>query len=467
MEIPILNGIYTDNSIDYRTKYPVNMIPTIENTGVSGGYLRPVEGIVETGEGPGTSRGAINWRGTHYRVMGDQLCSIDSDGVVTQLGNVDNNLKPVTFTYSFDRLAVASAEKLFYWDEATLTQVTDPDLGTVLDVTWIDGYFMTTDGEFLVVTELNDPTQVSPTKYGSSEIDPDPVQRLLKLRNNVYAVNRYTIEAFNNVGGTGFPFQRIEGAQIQRGALGTYCAIVYEETITFLGSGRNEAPGIYMGVNADTVKISTKEIDLVLQEYTEEQLADSELETLNYKGHALLWVKIPDRTLVYDITASQMSGQPVWYVMSSDLFGFAQYRAQHVIYCYDEWQVGDTQSAKIGILDDTLASHFGDTVRWEFTTGVVYNGSKGALINRLELVALTGRVAFGTEPTVGTSYSKDGQQFSQTKFVSVGTAGERLKRLVWWRQGNMQTTRTQKFIGTSDTYVSIARLEAEIEPLRV
>jgi hypothetical protein len=66
-------------------------------------------------------------------------------------------------------------------------QVTDPDLGVVLDVVWVDGYFMTTDGEFLVVTELTDPTQVNPLKYGSSEVDPDPVVALLKLRNEVYA----------------------------------------------------------------------------------------------------------------------------------------------------------------------------------------------------------------------------------------------------------------------------------------
>jgi hypothetical protein len=100
---------------------------------------------------------------------------------------------------------------------STLVQVTDPDLGVVLDVVWVDGYFMTTDGEFLVVTELVDPTQVNPLKYGSSEVDPDPVVALLKLRNEVYALNRNTIEVFDNVGGLLFPFQRIDGAQIQKG----------------------------------------------------------------------------------------------------------------------------------------------------------------------------------------------------------------------------------------------------------
>jgi hypothetical protein len=117
--------------------------------------------------------------------------------------------------YSFDRLAIASGGRLYYWN-GTLTQVTDPDLGVVLDVVWVDGYFMTTDGESLVVTELSDPTQVNPLKYGSSEVDPDPVVALLKLRNEVYALNRNTIEVFDNVGGEFFHLHASKALKFKR-----------------------------------------------------------------------------------------------------------------------------------------------------------------------------------------------------------------------------------------------------------
>lgn len=218
MQIPILNGIYTDSGPDLRTSYPVNLVPVPKNSGVSAGFLRPADGIVANGTGPGIDRGGINWRGACYRVMGTNLVSVASNGTVTTLGDVGTG-DLVTFDYSFDRLAIASGGRLYYWNGTTLTQVTDPDLGTVLDVVWVDGYFMTTDGEFLIVTELSDPTQVNPLKYGSSEVDPDPVVALLKLRNEIYALNRNTIEVFDNVGGDFFPFQRIDGAQIQRASL--------------------------------------------------------------------------------------------------------------------------------------------------------------------------------------------------------------------------------------------------------
>ena len=492
MQIPILEGVYTGENADYKTLYPVNMVPVIQSTGISEGYLRPVEGIVEIGEGPGVSRGAINWKGVHYRVMGDQFCIVAEDGTITEFGTVGNlDNSEVTMAYSFDRLAITSVGNLFYYyiptdydpetespptggtqiayDSETgyvLVQVTDPDLGTALTVVWVDGYFMTTDGEFLVVTDIDDPYSVSPTKYGSSEIDPDPVVSLLKLRNEIYAINRYTIEVFSNVGGTGFPFQRVNGAQIQRGAIGEKCSIVYENMVAFLGSGVNEAPGIYLGVNGQDNKISTREIDEALIEFTEEELSSVVMETYNDKSQAFLHVRLPDKTYVYDYTASQAAGKSVWYILSSGVLSTNQYRAKNVIFCYDKWQVGDTDSFKIGVFDNTISTHFGDTTVWEFGTAIIYNESRGAQVKRLELVALTGR-ADGTEPLITTSYSFDGVNWSQDRPIRVGKLGNRLKRLVWWKQGMMKNMRIQRFRGDSNAYLAVSRLEAELEPLGV
>jgi hypothetical protein len=85
--------------------------------------------------------------------------------------------------------------------------VVDPDLGTPIDVKWIAGYYVTTDGVNIVVTELNDPTAVNPLKYGSAEADPDKLWAVDELRNEMYAFGRYTIQVFENVGGDLFPFQ--------------------------------------------------------------------------------------------------------------------------------------------------------------------------------------------------------------------------------------------------------------------
>jgi hypothetical protein len=466
VQIPILNGIYTDNSPDFRTSYPVNMVPVPKGNGISQGFLRPGDGIVANGTGPGIDRGGINWNGICYRVMGSKLVTVAANGAVTVLGDVGNNGTYVTMDYSFDRLAIASAGDLFYYSPSLgLVQVTDPDLGQVLDVVWVDGYFMTTDGEFLVVTELSDPTQVNPLKYGSSEIDPDPVVGLLKLRNEVYALNRNTIEVFENFGGDLFPFRRIAGAQIEKGVIGTHGACVFLETIAFVGSGFNEAPGVYLGVNATATKISTQEIDQILLGYSEQELSAIKVEARNDRAHQHLYVHLPDRTLVFDAEATKLLKQPIWFTLTTSIFGFSQYRAQNLVWCYDQWLIGDPQSSAVGYLVRDVSTHYGQTVRWEFATTIIYNEGRGAIINNLELVALTGSVAVGPSPTINTSYSVDGINWSQTKYINAGTSGQRAKRLVWFQQGWMRNWRVQRFQGTSDAHIAVARLEAAIEPL--
>ena len=466
MQVPILSGVYADNAPNIRTSYPVNMVPVPKGSGISEGYLRPGDGIVATGTGPGVDRGGINWNGTCYRVMDTKLVTVADDGTVTVLGDVGGPVESqAIFDYSFDSLAIASGGRLYYWNGTTLTQVTDPDLGTVVDVCWVDGYFMTTDGESLVVTELGDPTSVNPLKYGSSEADPDPVVALLKMRNEVYALNRNTIEVFDNVGGSLFPFSRIEGAQIQKGCIGTQACCAFMATIAFLGGGRNEAPGIYLGGNATATKISTQDIDTVLMSFTEAQLSTAKLEYRNDKTHQFLYVHLPDRTIVYDHAATEAVQRPVWFTLTSSQVGFSQYRARNFVWAYDKWLVGDPQSGNVGRLVDTISSHWGTMVRWEFGTSIIYNEGKGAIFTHLELVALTGRVAIGANPVIATSYSTDGVAWSQSRAITVGTTGSTQKRLCWFQQGHMRHWRVQRFVGTSDAHVPVLRLEVQLEPL--
>jgi hypothetical protein len=465
MQIPVLSGIYTDEAPDFRTSYPRNMMPVPKQQGISNGYLRPAEGINTITSGPGVNRGAINWNGAHYRVLGTKLVRISESGTVTELGDIPGS-DLVTFDYSFDYLGISANSSLYLFDGFAIQQVTDADLGTVVDHIWVDGYFMTTDGEFLVVTELNNPFSVLPTKYGSSEADPDPVVALVKLRNEPHALNRYTIEVFDNVGGSGFPFQRIDGAQIQRGVIGTHACCVFLESVAFVGGGRNEPVAVWLAASGSSAKISSREIDQLLAGYSDDVLAQVLIEARVDKGHQFLLIHLPDQTIVYDAAASQVLGQQVWFTLSSGV-GQEIYRARHLVWCHNKWWVGDTNSGQVGQLTEVTSEHWGNLVGWEFGTMIAYNEGRGAIFHELELVCLTGRQAFGADPRVATQYSVDGETWSMPKYIRAGTTGQRNKRLVWLNQGNMRHWRIQRFNGTSDAHLTVARLEARIEPLGI
>lgn len=464
MQVPILSGVYTDEAADFRTSYPRNMVPVPKDQGISKGYLRPADGILTFGTGPGVARGGVMWKGISYRVMGSQLVRINADGTVNALGTIAGTGQ-CTLDYGFDRMSISGGGNLYYWDGLSLTQVTDSDLGNVIDHLWVDSYTMTTDGTSLIVTDLNDPYAVNPLKYGSAEADPDPILGLLKLRNEPYALGRFTIEVFNNIGGNLFPFARNEGAQIQRGVIGTFAAAVFMEQIAFLGSGRNEAPAVWLGVNSSTIKISTREIDTILQNYAEEDLAMVVLEVRVDKNHQHLMMHLPDQCLVYDGAASQAVGEPVWFPLDSGLAEKSTYRARDLLWGYDKWLCADPTSNALGELVNTVSTHFGQVIGWDFGTSIIYNASMGAIFSQMELVCLPGRVLLGADPVVWTSYSLDGETWSMEQPCSAGKQGDRLQRLTWLDNGDMENWRIQRFRGTSDAHMAVARLEIQIEAL--
>ena len=464
MQISILNGIYASPDVDLRTSYPNNMMPVVKKNGISAGYLRPAEGITQFGTGLGVDRGGIVWRGVMYRVMGLWLVRIDSDGTCTEICGVGGSGQ-VSFDYSFDRLAVAAAGRLFYYNGTTASILADPDAGTTIDFVWVDGYFLMTDGTSLIVTELNDPTAVNPLKYGSSERDPDDILGVLKLRGEVYALNRHTIEAFDNVGGDLFPFSRIEGAQLQKGVLGTHTACVFVDRIAFLGSGRNEPPAVWIGANGQAEKLSTREIDTILLDYTEAELALVLVEARCLGGQELLYIHFPDKTLVYDYTASNGLEDQVWFILHSGLLEPTKYRARNFNYCYDQWICGDPDAARTGLMDSETGSHYGEMVSWDFGTSILYGEGRGAIIHELELVALPGRYGSSDAPVIWTSYSLDGVTWSQERTCMPGRMGNRSQRINWLQQGMMRNFRIQKFRGTSDNHTSFIRLEARVEGL--
>jgi len=474
MQIPVLSGITVDAQANFRTSYPMNLVPVPTDQGISKGYLRSAEGMVEFATSAYTDRGGINWQGVMYRVAGSFLVRVNADQSTDFMGFIADDGKRVILVNGFDRLAIASAGRLFYFIHGSgVTEVTDTDLGTALDVIWAAGYYMTTDGASLVVTDLNDPMSVNPLKYGSSEASPDPVNSLLYIRNEVYAVNRYTVEVFQNVGGSGFPFQRVEGAMIPKGSIGLHASCYYLDNFAFVGGGLNESLSVYIGGPGQVSKIATAQIERTLQDYTEAELASLVVEARSDKLHDWLYIHLPDKTIVYDAAASAILQEPVWFTLSSGANGDQAFRARNFVRAYDKWLFGDIQTNKFGYFTEGDARQFGETVPWQFDTVMLYNEGRGAIIHDLELVRLPGRQAvspLSPTPTVGASvfltYSDDGETYSQPKPSALTYPGQRLKRTAWRRIGQVRHYRTFRLRGMNNPYPdSFARLEAQIEGL--
>lgn len=463
MKVSILSGVATDANANFIASPPVNMEPVIGENGLSGGYLRTAPGLATLGpNGPGLDRGSQRWFDSLYRVMGTKLVYIVLTVPIT-LGDVGSG-GPVSFDYSVDYLAIASGGRLYLYSSGSgLTQVTDPNLGTVLDVIWIDGYFMTTDGNYLVVTNLDDPFTVNPLKYGSSEADPDPIVALRRIRDEVYAINLTTIENFQNVGGSGFPFRRNPSGLIPKGACGTHAVADFLDSFAFVGGGRNEAPSVYIAGYGTAERLGTPMVDRELAAMQPADRALIEVESIQEKAEQKLLVHLGDKTLVYYRQASIAAEQPVWTVLRGGANLDQPYPARHFSYAENVW-IGGTSTGQLGYLSEVTKTHFGAPASCRFDTAFLYSEGRGAILGSVELTGLPGRSAV-LDPQGMLSWTRDGLAWSAELPISLGGPGDTQRRMQWRPKIRFANYLGLRFRLPSDSIISFARLDVNAEPL--
>jgi len=455
MQLPLLSGIVGSNQAEFKQSYPKNLEPVVIESGISNGQLRTTSGAAQTATGPGADRGGIFWNERCYRVMGTRFGYVTNLGAWVEVGDVGDG-GPCAFDYGFDRLAINSGNRLYYFDGATLSQVTDPDLGAVNDVIWIDGYYMTTDGESVVVTELSDPTSVKPLKYGSAEEDPDMVVGLVKVANEAQVLGRHTIQVFRNVGGNGFPFQTIRGATIPYGCVGPRAKCTIDGTFAFVGGAKNEGLSVWIAGQGTAQRISTRTIDDDLDAVTDATLI--EIEARGTRGERRLIVHLPGgKSWVFLLEASKKANELVWYEAETD----GTYNIRHAVSAYGRMVVGGP-NGEIGFLTDDIETHFGTLPEWRFDCGLVYGSATGGIVRQIELVGLTGRGS----GTAAMSITRDGQTFSIKRTQATGPLGQRMKRTVWRPNLKFSNYLGLRFRGRGGV-PGIAACEAQVEGLAV
>ena len=454
--IPLLSGIAGTETGEFVKSYPLNLEPVVIDSKISKGQLRTVPGAVTSATGPGIDRGGILWNGLHYRVLGTKFCSISADWTITQIGDVGPGGR-CWFDYSFDRLAIGSGGAMYYYTtDGGLAQVTSDNLGTVLDGLWVDGYFMTTDGTYVVVTELQDPTQVKPLKFGSAEEDPDPITGLIKYREEVYVLGRFTTQVFDDVGGNGFPFQDRKGAGFPYGCVGPYAKCLFGDGFMFVGGGRNEGLNVYAATQGVAEPIGSREVCDALDALADPSVV--EVEERADRSERRLLVHLPTETWAYLLNASAAAGEQIWYRIVTDSSG---YRCRNAIDAYGLKIVGDTQSGAVGFLDNSDRTHFGIDPSWSFEAGMLYNGGAGAIVHSLELVGLPGR---GGNGAIFMSWTRDGETWSMERAVKQ-LASNRQRRLAFRPHARIGNYLGLRFRGSGSALPGIASLEAKLAAL--
>lgn len=458
--INLLKGDTKGSETDYRDYLPINMSGIIRPMFGIAGYMLQQPGLTELTEGVGVDRGGI-WNERfedHYRVSGEQLISVSKEGTVVELGAIVGT-DTVSLPYSFNTQGIIANKRFYlYSPDDGLKEVSDSDLGDPIDGVWVDGYYFLTDGEFIYHTDITDESSIDPLKFATSEFSPDPTLGVDKTPDNkVMVFNRYSIEYFVNQATDNFAFQRIPSRTLKVGIVGTHCKAEMLDRHYIIGGRKEESIFVYMVSVGNVVKISSREVDKVLTEFSETQLRDAVVEARVDNGYSYIIVHLPGKTLLYNANLAASSGHDMaWSILQSDKDGKVTWRAKFGIFepRLNKWVYGDKQDSKIGILDDDVATHYDAIAQWVLNTPFMY--FERMSIDELEIETIPG---FNTDndATVFISTTYDGITHSTERTMQYGKPSNYNQRFIAFRFGYIRDWFAFKLRGTSRSRMAFSR----------
>jgi hypothetical protein len=183
--------------------------------------------------------------------------------------------------------------------------------GNPVFVTSIDGYFVfATDEKKIIVSAINNALSYNALDFASAVYDDDIITSLFVVRNQLHVAGTSTIEVFDNIGGTDFPFQR-NGVFYDVGVIGPFSISLIDSTAYFIGAGKNKAPGLYsINGSGEEARREDRSTQIDLENITDglgTSLSDSTISATAYTQDGHSFYVLRDQlnalgALVFDIT---------------------------------------------------------------------------------------------------------------------------------------------------------------------
>ncbi len=465
--ISFTKGDKVGSETDYRDALPVNMYLVPKEILNAKGYMIQNYGLTLFGSSSFPSRGGFfnDRQGKHFRVQGNEFIEVAEDGTVTSLGfvtgydAVSGSNPPVTLDYSFNTQGVLANKQFFLYDDTNgFRPYPDLDVGNPIDFVWIDGFYFFTDGINLYHSLASDEEQIDPLDFGVNQFMPDFPKALDKTQDNKVIVwGRFSTEYFINDATDDFAFRRIEQRAVKVGIVSTHLKAELNSSWYFVGNGRRQAMGVHILGVGTTDKVSTREIDKILDEYDDEDLVEAHMESYTIEAVSFIKIHLPNHTLLFNENAAKAFGiQKAWTLLKSDVLGNDPDRSAYSVYDarIGEWLVGDLTNGNIGIMDNMVATQYDEIVEWLLFSPLAQFEDQS--IDEFEIETISGFTA-SDDATVFISFTYDGNFYGGEKTVEYGMINEYGKRFIRHRLGYVRDIFSMRLRGASRSRMAFAR----------
>lgn len=475
--LPIYGGSYPSRSKPFSAQRCINWyIQPAEGGGLSEAVLYGTPGISEianTGMIEQVNRGSHVMEGIAYFVNGTSLYRLNRTTIqgvdsfsVDDIGTIAGTSRVSMADNGTQLMILVPGGSGYIWNESTTTfeEITAPGFtanGNPQYVVFLDGYFVvTTDTKRFIVSALNDGTNWDALDFGSAEADPDPIVAPVVNRNQLFICGSETIEAFQNIGGSAFPFQRVPGFVLPRGLRAAFSVINVAGTYAFIGAGVKESPSVYAFTGNDVQRISNDGIDEFLRTFSDSQIEDAFAVSYSQDGAEFACWIIGTETICYNFTSGKWTERSSRFTSGDEMFD-SRWRVNSLVSAYGRIIVGDSQDGRIGEMSLDIFDEYGENILRTLITVPFSNEGKSIFVPRLELTMEAGVGDFETDPQIRVSRSRDGHIFKDERQRGIGKVGEYERRSIWRRFGRVGRFELFKFEYSEMFKPVIIKLEAE------
>lgn len=475
MQLEIATGFYQSVSLPLAAQRCINWEPIVpQATALNQRTLRDVYGIdtraLSGATITGINRGAQVVNGVPYFINETALYSFTSAGVVTNHGTIVGSGRVSLANNGQFLVIVVPGVTGYVFDneDSSLTEITDIDFRISDTVTFKDGFFNFTasDGSVFFVSNLNQPLVYDALDFGSADVRPDKIIATHVNHNELFVLGEDTIELFQNIGGSGFPYQRVKGGDIQKGLHAKFSVVDFDNSFVFLGGDVNELTAVWRVAGGGVSKISTSAIDNAIQNYTEAEIAEAFAITYAYGGDYFLAftfesTRIPSRTLVYDATTSALTGAQTWHERQSGVVD-DKWRVTSIVSAYGDLIAGDSIDGRIGTFNKDTHTEYAAPIFRQKTSSPFNIEQMHLFVSELKLTMESGLGTIGgLDPQIGMEFSDDGARTFSTRYMrSYGKIGQYNKVPSWRRQGFVPRNRVVRFTTTEAIKSTLIRLDA-------
>lgn len=453
----ITGASYENRSLPLSAQVTRNFYPEAQqNAAAKSEYvLQSFPGLKLFGTVKGVNRGLFEHSGTLYKVTGDTLYTVDTQGKHTNVGNIPGSGKCIFAPIGADIVIVTGGRVFFY--DGSVSEVTDADLESPNGASHLNNQVIYDgDGGRFVVSDVGDATSIDGLNYAAAESDADVLVRVYAFDQLAYMMGAETIETWYNSGVGDPPFDRVQGGIMQVGLAALGSVSNNQRFVYFLGSDNH----VHRIQGTSEQRITSFPIARAISEYTDTQIALATGFCFRVAGQEFYQINLPDRSFCFPEDSQQ------WFeVGESD----DRHWADDAAYAFRRTLVTDYRNGNLYELDLDTYDRNGEALTRERITGPVWGGMFDAPgneieVNRFELVMQTGIGGVDTpDPHIMLQVSPDGgRTWSTEMWGDVGPKGQFGYKVEWGPLGSFESCLFR--IKTSDpVFYSIHHAAADIE----